>query len=170
MSRRKRHQPSTLESIGLAAKAGSQLDSQAVADVGLVFSRLVTEGRGTAAELVKEASDPSSPAHPHFEWDDQRAAHQHRLQQARGYIRALVVVNPALSPTPVRAFWPVSRGSGRYKRIETIVEDEDLFKALLDRAKHDMDIWVARYHNLLDIAEAKGLVDESFGKVKKTGS
>lgn len=152
-----------LARIGLMAKPGSQLDERAVADVGIVFSKLVEQGRGTAAELVKAASDPESPAHPHFDWNNESAAHKFRITQARGFIRALVVVLPS-SPTPVRAFWPIER---RYKRIESIVEDVDLMSSLLARAKADMEVFVARYAQILGLAEARGLVEESFAKLKR---
>lgn len=153
-----------LAHIGLMAKPGAQLDERAVADVGLVFSKLVDEGRGTAAALVEAASDPGSPAHAHFTWDDKEAAHQHRLNEARAYIRALVVVNPKISPQPVRAFWPVAQ---RYKRIEAIVEDVDLMQSLVARAKADMDHYVQRYAQILDIAQARGIMEEAFAKLKR---
>jgi hypothetical protein len=40
--------------------------------------------KGLSAEmLVKEAEKKSSPLHSLFQWDEKRAAHQWRLQQAR---------------------------------------------------------------------------------------
>jgi len=49
-------------------------------------------GRFTADEIVKAARNEDSPLHEYFEWDDGKAAHAHRLYQARGLIRRLWIV------------------------------------------------------------------------------
>ena len=45
----------------------------------------------TPEAVIDDARDPSSPLHACFEWDDKKAAHQHRLDQARELIRAVPV-------------------------------------------------------------------------------
>lgn len=37
--------------------------------------------------VVEDARDPASPLHSHFQWDDSKAAHAFRLEQARRLIR-----------------------------------------------------------------------------------
>lgn len=49
-------------------------------------------GRVTPAQVLEQASDPTSTFHRHFEWDDGEAAHRFRLQQAAGLIRKFKVV------------------------------------------------------------------------------
>jgi len=44
-------------------------------------------GALTPGALVREASEPSHPWHYRFDWDDASAAHAHRLDQARVFIR-----------------------------------------------------------------------------------
>jgi hypothetical protein len=64
-------------------------------------------GRLTADDVVEVAAPPESPLHPHFEWNDGRAAHQFRLEQARALIRSVhVEFTPKTAPEPqaVRAF------------------------------------------------------------------
>ncbi len=41
--------------------------------------------------VVNDAKNKGSPLHPVFEWNDKKAAHQHRLNKARQMIRAIVV-------------------------------------------------------------------------------
>src|SRR6188768_2925283 len=63
-----------------------------VSDAGLlasVMARLITEERGTAADLVNEARSAKSPIHHCFEWNDAKAAESHRLDQASRYWRAI---------------------------------------------------------------------------------
>lgn len=43
----------------------------------------------TPNKVVEIAKDPESPLHGHFCWDDNEAAHQYRLEQARSLIRVV---------------------------------------------------------------------------------
>lgn len=49
-------------------------------------------GRVEPEAVVRAASDPGSPLHEHFEWDDARASHAYRIEQARRLIRSVTVV------------------------------------------------------------------------------
>jgi hypothetical protein len=44
-----------------------------------------------AEDVVQAARDPASPLHDRFEWDDEKAAEQHRLAQARTLIRTVTI-------------------------------------------------------------------------------
>ena len=60
--------------------------------VGKVVNEIYRrDGCVTSDGLVSEASDPASPAHPGFEWDDAKAAQEHRLDQARKYLREITI-------------------------------------------------------------------------------
>jgi hypothetical protein len=49
-------------------------------------------GRLTPDAVVADARDPESPLHEQFEWNDEKAAGQHRLAQARALIRSVEVI------------------------------------------------------------------------------
>lgn len=49
-------------------------------------------GRITPETVMRDAEDPTSPLHDSFEWDDEVAAYQHRLDQARALIRSVRIV------------------------------------------------------------------------------
>jgi hypothetical protein len=49
-------------------------------------------GRLTPEEVVDHARDPDCPGHGFFEWDDSKAAHKHRLDQARELLAKRVVI------------------------------------------------------------------------------
>lgn len=53
--------------------------------------RMRNNGVLTPEAVVADAADKSSPLHSEFEWNDKRAAHQHRLNQARELIRKVTV-------------------------------------------------------------------------------
>ena len=46
-----------------------------------------SDGRVTPEAVLKAAESESSPLHAYFEWDNDVAAHEHRLNQARDLIR-----------------------------------------------------------------------------------
>lgn len=48
------------------------------------------DGEVRPSVVVKEAKSRKNPLHNEFEWDDQKAAHQHRLSTARRIIRVTV--------------------------------------------------------------------------------
>lgn len=48
-------------------------------------------GRLTPEMVLSDAADTESPLHEYFEWDDTKAAHAHRIDQARTLIRSVRV-------------------------------------------------------------------------------
>jgi hypothetical protein len=59
-----------------------------------VIQRLYdTSGQVEASALVEAAQPEDSPAHAAFEWSDEKAGHEYRLIQARGWIRRVTVVH-----------------------------------------------------------------------------
>ena len=84
-------------------------------------------GKLTAAAVVEDARDPSSPLHVLFPWDDERAAYEWRLEVARRVIRQveyhvtqrnITIVAPRYVPDPEQ---PGARPG--YARIEDVRDD-----------------------------------------------
>jgi hypothetical protein len=65
-------------------------------DVGsrLEAIRQQADGVLDAVDVVVDARDQHSPLHPYFEWDDRKASHKFRVEQARHLIKAVTVVVP----------------------------------------------------------------------------
>lgn len=64
------------------------MDMQAVADI---LKELEVDNRIEPQAVVDKARSPDSPLYSFFEWDDTKAAAQHRLLQARQLIRRVKV-------------------------------------------------------------------------------
>jgi hypothetical protein len=74
---------SNLRGIG-----GKRLTKEAEA----LLDELYAQHGELTEEIVEKAARPkNSPLHDYFEWDDNEAAYQYRLQQARGVIIAVTV-------------------------------------------------------------------------------
>lgn len=116
-------------------------------------------------DLVVEAATPEdAPLHPAFEWDDTKAATEHRRAQARGLIRAVVIQHPRHPNTPeatVRAFVAVRAQDSQRVYTSTVeaLEDEDLRLQVLARAMNDLLAWRRRYRALQELADMFQAID-----------
>lgn len=74
-------------------KKGSFLSGDAQA-VGEKLEQIrTTHGKITPDLVVDEARDEASEMHPYFTWDDSKAAHEYRLNEARHLTRNIVAVS-----------------------------------------------------------------------------
>ena len=113
------------------------------------------DGFLTPPQVVAAASDPASPLHGYFEWDDSEAARRYRLVQAGGLIRACKVTVTTTTPEEVRrvrAFTSVPRDDGPvYLPTDTALrEDRDV---VLQQALRDLNALRIKYRGLIDFAE-----------------
>jgi hypothetical protein len=102
------------------------------------------DGKLTQEQVVAEATDPSSPLHRHFEWDDQSAAHRWRLDQAEILIRSAEVwITIEEHKVKVRAI-PHVTGSG-YVPLDEALARKPLRDQLMADLQRDIDRMVSRY-------------------------
>lgn len=106
-------------------------------------------GTLTAEIVVKEAESPDSPLHRYFAWDDEEAAHQYRLFQARALIRRVKV---AIQATPdrivrVRAYTHVRSERAYVPTAQALERNRNM---VLDQARLDLAALRRKYENLID--------------------
>jgi len=111
----------------------------------------------TPAIVVEEASPEDSPLHSHFNWDDESAAHSHRIAQARKLMSSVQVVyregTETDPPQMIRYFHPVMEGdspSPVWRPIDEIVEDPIAIEVLLREAMRQWQALRRRYAHLND--------------------
>lgn len=94
-----------------------------------------THGKLESETVVKAASDPSSPLHPAFTWDDVEAAHHWRVSEAQSLIRNVVVVNTA-GVEQHRAFYSVvMQGEApAYQSAQVIAADPNKYHSALQQS------------------------------------
>lgn len=121
------------------------------------------KGELTPEDVLKDASNPNSPLHSFFEWSDSAAAHQHRLQQARGLIRSVVAIyvrddKPAVR---ARAYVHISEGqTSHYRETSHAMSQTATREAVLKRALEELIGWQRRYKDLLEFAEFCDSIDQ----------
>jgi hypothetical protein len=117
--------------------------------------------------MVDEAKDTEAALHPCFEWDDQKAAENYRVGQAKGVLRNIVVVyqkdDEKEEPLQVRAFVHVKQTDeeeSKYIHVETAMSDEILKRQLLESALRELDEFRRKYHGLIELSELFGVIEQ----------
>ena len=149
-------------SPGARFQAGEHPEAKEVgAHLDMLRQRL--NGELQPADVVADAKNPNSPLHSFFEWSDTKAAHEHRLQQARGLIRSVVAIyvreeKPAVR---TRAFVHIPQGeTSHYRSADHAMSQRDTRDIVLKRALEELIGWQRRYKDLLEFAEFCDSIDQ----------
>lgn len=123
------------------------------------------EGSLTAEVVLERAKSANSSLHDHFEWDDSRAAEQHRLTQAGELIRSITVdvSRSNLEPAkPVRAFVNVREEEQRhYVGTARAMSDKELRQQVLARAYAELEAFRRRYAELTELSAIFAAIDQA---------
>ena len=125
---------------------------------GEMCAALEKEGRLTAQTLVEVNRPEDAPLHKAFEWDDTEAAERWREHQARNIIHSITVVRE--EQEPVRAFFNIVTTAPQYESIETIVQTEDKYAALMKMALRELIAFKKKYEQLKELAPVFDAIEE----------
>ena len=116
-------------------------------------------GKLTPAEVIEHARDPESPGHGLFEWDNYKAAHQHRMEQARQLLARRVVIQTESYQVTVPRYVrdpEAAPGEQSYVSVRSVT-DADLRHQVLASEFSRVAQMLSRTREL---AKAFGLMDE----------
>lgn len=128
---------------------------------------LVKDGQIKPEDVIETARDEESPIHNNFEWDDTKAAQEHRLWQARQLItykfkvedskeQQFYNVRVVVNDVPVQGYFTK----------EKILSNKDMYLQLLKEAVSEIKYWEKKYK---EVKELKGVIDEvKLAEVEKT--
>lgn len=108
-------------------------------------------------DVVTFAEDPKTALHKRFEWDDNKAAHEYRLEQARYIIRVAVIVNPSTGEN-IRTYVSLrnDRDNGdSYRTMVDVLNDKKLFNMMLEDALTDLHTFENKYDSLKEAGKLK---------------
>jgi hypothetical protein len=133
----------------------NNLDKADPQKIGEELEKIAGSNQGMlkADAILDAAKSRKSALHQHFEWDDAKAAHAHRLMQARHLVRSISIEDvDTEEETP--AFVSVSDKGGRsYRSIGEIQESPRLQRLILESAKRDLRSFKERYRRFSDLFE-----------------
>jgi len=115
-------------------------------------------------DVVEDATQATSPTHNCFEWDNDKAAEKHRLQQARQLLDHIVILKleDKELTTPVRAFYSIKRDGKQtdYTPISIVLNSEADRSKLLKSALREAGQWKKRYESLEELAKVFEAIEE----------
>jgi len=140
------------------------LDAQEIGEaleaIRIRFGRLETE------RVLSQASNPRSILHAAFEWDDEVAANQHRLDEARTLVRSVeIIITQGEEPEPAFVHVRESDGGGYYQSTRIAVKNKSEWDAVYADAVAALNIADRNLSRLLQIAGR--LKNGKIGKIKK---
>jgi len=144
----------------IPAKGGKVTNQEDANTVGVLLSSIEKEeGHIKPQTVIDRAKPKASPIHGYFTWDNNKAANEHRLNEARWLIKSVRVIredDAAKSPRAFVAIPVISEESNRsknvYVSIESALGDKDTRDLVLQRAWAELKIWENRYHHLEEFA------------------
>jgi len=118
------------------------------------------------ADVVEFARNPETTLHNHFTWNDEEAARQHRLNQARKIIRVCYEPLPANNvPHPVYISLYEDRYTGAgYRRFDTVMQVLDMRTIYMNEALRELQSWKRRFNHLEEFARIFDEIDKFGGK------
>jgi len=132
-------------------KGAKGADPQVIGDA-LEKIRVDAGGELRPEAVVDAAKATDNPLHRHFEWDDRKAAYQHRLSEARSLIRLVRIEAEEDGEMPKMAFFSINGTGGRsYRAVGDVTRSQALQDALLEAADRDLKAWQTRYQMIEDV-------------------
>lgn len=121
------------------------------------------------SDVLDAARHPDSPLHGCFTWDDEKAAEQHRMMQARGLLRSISVVITRGEEQEVRPVYLHLRDDDgpKYVRAERVATHADAMEAALHEALTALNGFKRRFAFLTELQPVFAAVSEVRKKVKK---
>lgn len=111
-------------------------------------------GKITPDLIVEYAKDRKSPIHSCFEWDDTKAAYQHRKQQARVFMCNVQIIKYHKNGIrDTRAFVSVvTDGDRSYQPTADVLSSDELRRQVIDGAKNNIKYWASELQKYKELA------------------
>ena len=124
------------------------------------------EGLLTPQTIVNAAKNKKSVLHRQFEWDDNEAANQYRLSQARELLQVTIeyIKDSKGNKKPMRVFASLKsdRLDGGYRTMVDLLGDKEYRAQLLQDAIEELETFKRKYYELKELVE----IFDAIGKVK----
>jgi hypothetical protein len=115
-------------------------------------------------DVVEFAKDPAAKLHEKFEWDDSKAGHEWRLQQARVVLNVYVKVEERTQEEH-RVFVSLpsqrKKEGGGYHRLVDVMSDEQMRAEHLAQALADLQRVKKNYKQLTELSKVFAAIDEA---------
>lgn len=117
-------------------------------------------------EFAKNNKD--SEIHKCFEWNDKIAGEKYRLHQASAIISSISFVveeEPVKKQKVYYSIKTTEKEVSTYKNIKNILQDDDEYKILCDKAKRELERCKDNYNNLIKKQDLKDIIFEIYKEI-----
>jgi len=116
-------------------------------------------------DVVLFAKNEKTALHKIFVWDDTRAAHLYRLQQARYTIRIVVEqIEGIETDRDVKIFVSMmddrQKKGGGYRNLRGVLSDDEMRETMLAEALDELNIFRRKYAGLTKLAAVFAAIDK----------
>ncbi|MFW6275032.1 MAG: hypothetical protein ACOC2M_00195 [bacterium] len=116
-------------------------------------------------DVVEYAKNPETHLHSKFEWDNTKAAHEYRLEQARKTIRLhLNVIQTNDNEEKVTRYFISLKEDripgGGYRTMNSVLSDSEKREKLLDEALQELIRIRMKYQDLNELSEIFSKIDK----------
>ena len=132
-------------------RTGAPFKKEHTEDIGkFVYS---VKERTTENILSEIRNKPNHVIHSYIEWDDKIASEKYRLQQVRNIVNHIeVTITTIGNDTPIPMFVSINTVNGTtYEHISDAMNDKDMRKQVILRAKTELNNWVSRYQQYTEL-------------------
>jgi hypothetical protein len=125
--------------------------------------RNANDGQLLPEAIVEFARNRDTALHREFEWNNTKAAHQFRLEQARRVIRLNINVLPTEGgdvTVPMYVSLKSDRyAGGGYRTLEDVMSDEDMRAQLLEQGLEEFQRVRRKYQTLQELTPVFAAID-----------
>ena len=137
--------------------------------VGEELEEIERQGEITKEHILEYAQrHKDSELYKCFEWDDSEAGRKYRLQQASSIMCSIVIEireEPAKTQRVYVSVKSSKTGDKVFKNIKDIIEDDEEYKQLVEKAKREFEVCKEKYETLINKEDLKDLLFDIYRNV-----
>ena len=146
--------------------AGFNADVQKVGEELEVLEKMTEISNKSVLEFAKK--NKKSELSKCFEWDDKIAGEKYRLHQASNLISSISFVIEEEPVKKQKIYFSIKsdeKETRKFKNIKDILEDDEDYKALIQKAKNELETCTNNYESLLRKEDLKDIIFEIYRSI-----
>ena len=146
--------------------AGFNADVQKVGEELEVLEKMTEISNKSVLEFAKK--NKKSELNKCFEWDDKIAGEKYRLHQASTLISSISFVIEEEPVKKQKIYFSIKsdeKETRKFKNIKDILEDDEDYKALIQKAKNELETCTNNYESLLRKEDLKDIIFEIYRSI-----
>lgn len=146
--------------------AGFNADVQKVGEELEVLEKMTEISNKSVLEFAKK--NKKSELNKCFEWDDKIAGEKYRLYQASNLISSISFIIEEEPVKKQKIYFSIKsdeKETRKFKNIKDILEDDEDYKALIQKAKNELETCTNNYESLLKKEDLKDIIFEIYRSI-----